>query len=83
MDKRKMESIIALILKDAQDKRSNASYGGRWDDGGAGSLETQVLFFQYGLAQTVPPEWNAYEEQYEKEIDPEYREYLRLQRKFR
>lgn len=73
-----IDKLIPLVLKDAESKKLDAGYSGRWDDGGGGRLEEQVKFFQYGLRGQVPPEWK----EYEKLLDPEYIEYLRLKRKF-
>jgi hypothetical protein len=72
------DKVIELVLKDAIDKRNDAGYGGRMDDGGASRLEDQVKFFQYGLSCRLPTEW----ESYRKQLDPEYLEYIRLKRKF-
>lgn len=73
-----IDKLIPLVLKDAENKKLDAGMGGRWDDGGASVLENQVKFYQYGLKGQVPPEWK----EYEKQLDPEYIEYLRLKRKF-
>lgn len=77
-----IDKIIALILKDAEDRRTAAGYGGRFDDGGAGILQAQVQFYQYGARGILPPEWNEYRKQAETQADPEYAEYVRLKRKF-
>jgi hypothetical protein len=74
--------VIALVLSDAQDRKSSAGYSGSMGDGGAGVLEAQVQFFQYGWNKTFPPEWGKYKRQAIKEADPEYAEYLRLHQKF-
>jgi hypothetical protein len=74
--------VIAMVLRDAENRRTDAGYGGRWDDGGASRLQDQVSFFQYGLARTLPPEWEEYRKQADNEADPEYKEYLRLHQKF-
>lgn len=73
-----IDKLIPLVLKDAENKKLDAGMGGRWDDGGASRLEDQVKFFQYGMRGQIPPEWK----EYEKLLDPEYIEYLRLKRKF-
>jgi hypothetical protein len=74
--------IIVLVLADAANKRMDAGYSGGWDDGGASRLEEQAKFFAYGLNRVMPPEWNQFIKQYETSIDPEYQEFLRLQKKF-
>ena len=77
-----IDKIIGLILQDAEDRRTAAGYGGRYDDGGAGSLQTQVRFYQYGARGILPPEWAEYRKQAETQADPEYAEYIRLKKKF-
>lgn len=73
-----IDKVMALVLKDAENKKLDAGYSGRWDDGGANRLEEQVKFFKLGMAGTLPPDWDKYK----RELDPEYVEYLRLKRKF-
>lgn len=73
-----VDKIIPLVLEAAKDQKQSAAFSGRWDDGGAAALEMQVKFFRYGLSVTIPPEWD----QYKKQLDPEYVEYMRLKRKF-
>jgi hypothetical protein len=73
-----VDELIKLVLKDANKKREDAAYGGQHHDGGASMIETQVKFYNYGRAGKVPPEWKGLESQ----LDPEYAEYQRLQKKF-
>jgi hypothetical protein len=47
-------------------------------DGGAGRLEEQIKFYNYGRQAIVPQEWDSYKQQ----LDPEYAEYKRLKEKF-
>lgn len=77
-NKEKIDKLIELALKDAENKRLDAGYGGHMHDGGASQIEAEVKFYQYGLAGRIPPEW----EKYEKQLDPEWVEYLRLKKKF-
>jgi hypothetical protein len=74
----KIERLISIVLNAAHSAREGAGYGGRWDDGGASHMEDQVKFYRYGQQSIVPPEWK----EYEKLLDPEYQEYVRLQQKF-
>lgn len=80
--KKLIDKVIALILKDAEDRRTAAGYNGSWDDGGAGALKQQVQFYQYGALGLLPPEWSSYRKQAETQADPEYAEYVRLKKKF-
>lgn len=73
-----VDDLLKVILKDADERRSNAAYGGSHHDGGASAIEAQVKFYNYGRTGQIPPEWD----QYMKKLDPEYQEFLRLQKKF-
>jgi hypothetical protein len=44
----------------------------------AEDLRKELRFFQYGFVKQPPPEWGRYLQH----LDPEWSEYLRLQRKF-
>lgn len=82
MDKSSLDKIIALIRRDAEDRRTGAEFSGRWDDGGAECLLDQIKFFNYGRSGTIPHEWEKYRVQAQKEADGEYQDYLRLKDKF-
>ena len=69
---------MRIALKDADSKASDAAYAGKYDDGGASFIREQVKFYKYGQQGVVPPEWKRYE----SELDPEYKEYVRLKQKF-
>jgi len=74
-----VSKIMCLVKEEAFRLRENDGYGGRMD---ASILETQVRFFQFGWAQTIPPEWKKFEKQVIKSNDPEWKEYQRLKTKF-
>jgi hypothetical protein len=73
-----IDEVIKLVKADAEKKRQNASYNGEMSDGGAGRLEEQIKFYNYGRQAIVPQEWDSYKQQ----LDPEYAEYKRLKEKF-
>lgn len=73
-----LDKLMAMVLKDAEYKRTAAGYNGLISDNGASLLELQVRFFKMGMKGTVPSEWEVYK----KALDPEYMEYLRLKKKF-
>ena len=77
-----INEIVALILKDADKRESDAGMGGYSHDGGASKLREQVNFYLIGLREGFPDCWLNYKEQFEKEIDPEYAQYLKLKKKF-
>lgn len=77
-----IDKVIELVLRDARNRKESAGFSGRWDDGGASTLETQVEYYNYGRAGTVPPAWAKFVQQADRESDPEYAKYLELKRKF-
>lgn len=74
------DRLIQKITDVAKQRREDAGYDGRWDDGGASRLEEQVRFYCAGGGNgPIPAEWR----EYEKLIDPEYETYQRLKEKFK
>lgn len=73
-----VDSVIKEIRKAAEERRQSAGYNGSMDDGGASRLERDVKFYLAGRSGSLPEEWK----EYEKLLDPEYKEYLRLHQKF-
>lgn len=78
----KIRAIAAKVKADAAQKRESAGWGGRMDDGGAGHLLSMLEVWQAGLRGEIPPVFQEYAEQAEKESDPEWAEFQRLQKKF-
>ena len=74
--------IISWIKTEAQARRDDAGYSGRYDDGGSGALLREVEAYQAGMAGTVPPSWQPIIEKHVRQHDAEYQEYLRLANKF-
>jgi len=66
------------MTQEAHDRRESAGFNGEMGDGGASQLECEWKFYTYGIQSVVPPEW----EHFLKECDPEYKDYLRLKKKF-
>lgn len=77
-----IDKIIVLVHRAAQDARVDAGMTGRWDDGGAGSLEMQIEFFNYGRHGITPPSWSKFAQQAAAEADPDYAKYIELRKKF-
>jgi hypothetical protein len=73
------EQLIKAAHIEAKERSQNAAHGGFRDDGGASVIEGQIRFYEMGRLGQVPIEW----EKYAKHIDPEYKELLRLEKKFR
>lgn len=80
--KKDIEDIMNLILKDADKREISAGYSGSHSDGGASRLRDQVNFYKAGMNGDIPPEWNEYVKEHVKNTDPEYSEFVRLQKKF-
>lgn len=74
----KIKDIFELIKKDAEQRRTDAGYGGEWGDRGASDLLKAVEIYKHGMNGTIPPEW----EHYTDKLDHEYVEYERLKKKF-
>jgi hypothetical protein len=75
---REIADVIKLVLEDAHSKREGAAFMGERGDRGASTLEMQVRFYKYGLNAELPTEWVKYSAQ----LDPEYKQYLELKKKF-
>lgn len=82
MSDRRHDRIAELARIDAENKAESAAYGGRMDDGGARFLNAIVDAWEAGLRGAVPSSLAEYESQEQRESDPEWREYRRLQAKF-
>jgi hypothetical protein len=76
------ERIAQAALKDAEECRVSAGYGGRYDDGGAGQLTAIVDAWTCGLRGEVPFALIKYQKQANKESDPDWQLYQQLQKKF-
>jgi len=74
--------VFLIIEREAEARYNKAAYGGSMDDDGAKSLRDQVKFYKYGREGLVPPEWEIYVKQAQRESDPEYAELMRLKKKF-
>ena len=74
--------VMELIITDANKREMNAGYSGSHSDGGASRLRDQVNFYKLGMNREVPTEWTEYVNEYVKNSDPEYSEYVRLKEKF-
>lgn len=81
-DENKLDKFQSYICKIADDLAISAGYGGRMDDGGSQQLRDQVRFYNMGRGGVLPTEWINYKKDFEKTIDVEYDEYVRLKKKF-
>lgn len=80
-----IEYVRVTILKQARILSENAAFNGEMGDGGASSLERKLGYWIDGIrfAQTGKTVvFSAIVEQFDREQDPEYNEYLRLKERF-
>ena len=85
VDENLVEYIRATILKQARILSENAAINGEMGDGGASELERKLAHWTDGVrfAQTGKTVvFSAIAEQFDRERDPEYTEYLRLKERF-
>lgn len=78
----RLRAVAERLLKKAALAKADAGYSGSWSDGGASRIEAEVACFLAGLDKRLPPGWEAEAKAAEREADPEFAEYRRLQRKF-
>ena len=81
-----MENInefLEFLRRKATKLQDDAGYNGRHDDGGASHIRDMIDVYIAGMSQQLPENWKRYYEEFQKEGDPEYQEYLRLKNKFK
>jgi hypothetical protein len=74
--------FIDFLKKKADKLEMDAGYSGSMNDFGARALREQIECWLAGQKGEVPALWNEFLKSYSRETDPEYADYLRLQRKF-
>ena len=74
--------FLSYLLKLAEEKRSDAGFAGAMGDYGAGAIENEVAIYQAALIEGVPKCWEDEYIKFTNQLDPEYGEYIRLQKKF-
>lgn len=82
MTKELLVQLAAVVRREAKRRGDNAGYGGRMDDGGQRAMEESIAMYEAGFSQEIPKEYQPYVDNIIKERDPEYLDYLRLQKKF-
>lgn len=78
----KVKDLVAHLLEKAAEKEMNAGFSGRPDDGGARHMARAIAAWVAGMSGEVPREFEKLHAQCFEQTDPEYQEYLRLQKKF-
>lgn len=71
-------SLMEIVMKEATNREMSAAYGGERGDRGASILRGEVEMYKAGMEGRVPDSWKKYE----KQLDPEYKRYLELKKKF-
>jgi hypothetical protein len=66
----------------AEKNREIAGQQGQMHDGGYKELSDQISIYLAGIMKVFPEEWKNHLPEYKKDNDPEYKEYLRLMKKF-
>jgi len=73
--------IIEILYKEADRKDESSAYAGG-TGGAGGDLRRQTQMYVAGREHGIPKEFQEFVDQYRKERDPEYEQYLRLKEKF-
>lgn len=71
-----INKVLDWIMKEAKARRD------RWDDGGAARLEQEVAAYRAGMKGNIPSNWESIIPKYAMYEDEEYKEYVRLSKKF-
>lgn len=77
-----INKLVAKVKEDAESKKMSAGMNGAHHDGGHRVMMDKVDAFLSGRAGGIPEEWLNYARELDKELDPEYEEYMRLKKKF-
>ena len=78
-----IKGFVDFVRKVAAQKRMDAAYGGFHSDHGASELETRLECWVNGIDGAIPKVLQSYYDEFQRDQDPEYKEYLRLQKKFK
>lgn len=81
-DRATIDRALATYREAAKTQRINAGYAGEWGDRGAGVMEQVADAYEAGLNGIIPAFLTGYVAEVERQKDPEYAEFLRLQSKF-
>ena len=81
MSSDKFQDVIHSIRRHIDELAENAGYTGSWSSE-SGDLKDRLECWIDGLEQTVPSDFKKIHEKYRRENDAEYKQYLRLKKKF-
>lgn len=74
--------ISNRVTVEASGKSEDAGHNGRWDDGGASGMRSQLEAYCDGYNKEIPKEWMKYVKDFNHNKDPEFEIYQRLKKKF-
>jgi len=77
-----LNKAMDLCVKEIAQRRENAGYSGSMGDDGAGALQDELTAFKAGLYGELPEFLKEHYQEVQRNLDPEYAEYKRLQKKF-
>lgn len=87
LTRKALEMVMSLIEAKADEDAANAGFNGEHGDRGASTRRAMVNYYRMGMSGVIPNDWHKMVEDAKKELgreqDPEYREFKRLQAKFR
>lgn len=78
MTQYEINELKNAVYLEAKEREFSAGMNGEHGDRGASRLREQLKFYEMGANLEYPKEW----EKYKRHIDPEYKDYERLKRKF-
>ncbi|MGG4438394.1 hypothetical protein AAXE64_27970 [Priestia megaterium] len=78
------EFILAVIkrIEDYAFELEEAAAGSNDVDPEAEKLRIAIEYYKYGLTREIPVAWYKQMREVEKEADPEYKDFLRMRKKF-
>lgn len=81
----KDREFLVAVVKKVQDyifELEEAAAGANDVDPEAEKLKIAIEYYKYGLTREVPVAWYKQMREVEKEADPEYKDFLRMRKKF-
>ena len=75
--------FLAHLDKEAELARIEAGMNGSFGDGGASRILDEISAYRAGREGKLPTFWVEKYNQFTNTLDPEYKEFLRLQKKFK
>lgn len=76
------QAFIGYLRNEIEKARESAAFGGSMGYDGASRLEALTNSWEAGLKRLVPDELQGHLAEFERENDPEWKEYNRLKEKF-